>query len=358
MFVIHAANVHHALDQGLQLLDRHGITRDSRNGPVVMAPGPVTTVYAFPCERVLHWAARDANPFFHLYESLWMLAGRKDITPLTKYSKNIANYSDDGLTQHAAYGYRWRHWMAETGFNLDQLGHIAERLAKDPNDRRSVLQMWDPNLDLNKVGKDFPCNLSVTFQRDTNGHLDMTVFNRSNDIIWGAYGANAVHFSMLQEYMATWIGCPVGKYNQISVNYHAYQEVLAPLMKEWKTHGMPSDRYQTIRPLPMPSSIEEVDRTVSQILHYADKDTMQFGHEPPMFGAWGSNLWLALQAHEAFRDKDNPDRFRNAYAILDRGILCDWNSAAREWLQRREAKMENRKTQVGFYPSSRYGSKL
>jgi hypothetical protein len=47
---------------------------------------------------------------------------------------------------------------------------------------------------------------------------------RSNDIIWGCYGANAVHMSMLHEYLAGHIGVPVGVYTQISFDWHTYLE--------------------------------------------------------------------------------------------------------------------------------------
>jgi hypothetical protein len=56
--------------------------------------------------------------------------------------------------------------------------------------------------------------------------LDMMITCRSNDIVYGAYGANAVHFSILQEYMAGRIGVEVGKMEQVSFNYHAYRDVL------------------------------------------------------------------------------------------------------------------------------------
>jgi thymidylate synthase len=70
-------------------------------------------------------------------------------------------------------------------------------------------------------GKDVPCNTNAFF-RVTNGKLDMMVNCRSNDIFWGAYGANAVHFSFLQEYVASSIGVEVGRYWQNSFNFHAY----------------------------------------------------------------------------------------------------------------------------------------
>ena len=72
-------NPNTALQDGLWLLKTSGILNDSRNGRVVQAPGPVASVYRNPLERVVFSPLRDANPFFHLYEALWMLAGRKHI---------------------------------------------------------------------------------------------------------------------------------------------------------------------------------------------------------------------------------------------------------------------------------------
>src|SRR3974390_2807104 len=107
MRVIKVRNVHLALPKGLALLQEYGVVRDSRNGPVTVMEEPVTTTYIRPCERVLFWKERDANPFFHFFESLWMLAGRDDLAFLTKFVKRFEDFSDDGLTLHGAYGYRW-----------------------------------------------------------------------------------------------------------------------------------------------------------------------------------------------------------------------------------------------------------
>jgi hypothetical protein len=53
----------------------HRKPQGSRAGDVLVAPHPVMSVTSIPTERVLFDPARDANPFFHLFESLWMLAG-------------------------------------------------------------------------------------------------------------------------------------------------------------------------------------------------------------------------------------------------------------------------------------------
>ena len=239
MHVITARNVHDALPRALQLMDDVGLRRNSRAGEVIKAPGPVATVYQRPWERVLFWPERDANPAFHLYESLWMLAGRQDLEPLVRYVRRFSEFSDDGHTIHDAYGYRWR-----TQFGLDQLQEVIRRLKANLDDRRCTVQMWDATTDLirGSYGKAVPCNLIATVQVESAA-LELVVFCRSNDIVWGTYGANAVHFSMLQEYLAGAIGVPMGDYTQVSVNWHAYTNV-----------------YDTLAKLPRPSTYTNINR--------------------------------------------------------------------------------------------------
>jgi hypothetical protein len=151
-------------------------------------------------------------------ESIWMLAGRRDVQFLQHFNSTIGQFSDDGKVFNAAYGYRWRRH-----FGFDQLEEVIKTLRRDPETRQAVIQMWDQD-DLVKRTKDKACNTQVVF--DTRGNkLNMTVFNRSNDIWWGAYGANAVHFSFLQEFVACAIGMRCGAYRQVSNNLHLYTEV-------------------------------------------------------------------------------------------------------------------------------------
>jgi thymidylate synthase len=220
MLVINCRNVNDGFIRGLDLLNEfRDDIRDSRGGYVVEAPCPVATVYRHPEERVLFEPIRKANPFFHFMESLWMLGGRNDLDYVMKYNKRMKDYSDDGIILHGAYGHRWREH-----FGGDQVEMVIQRLKMDSNDRRCVVQMWDPLVDLNRAGVDVPCNISIYFKIRDDGLL-MTVSNRSNDIIWGTFGANAVHMSMLHEYVASAIGIRIGPYTQISDSFHAYTNV-------------------------------------------------------------------------------------------------------------------------------------
>lgn len=223
MYVINAENVNDAMGQGLKLIRAEGVALDSRNGKTLELPAPVATVYKNPAQRVLISAARDANPFFHLMESLWILAGRADVKFLTEFNKRMSDFSDDGVEFNAPYGYRLRNrFPSSDNKTTDQLEDVISILKADPSSRQAVCQIWD-TADIDRNTKDKACNMSIVF-RIRNDLLDMTVYNRSNDMIWGAYGANVVQFSMIQEYVAAWLNIPMGTYTQVSNSFHVYTE--------------------------------------------------------------------------------------------------------------------------------------
>jgi hypothetical protein len=217
MYVIEANDVNEALAKGLVLIQKEGIKVESRNGMTLEMPAPVATVYKHPRHRVLMSRVRDANPFFHLMEALWIIAGRSDVEFLAEFNKHMGDYSDDGIEFNAPYGYRLR-----KAFGQDQIDTVIKTLTRDPNSRQAVCQIWDTE-DLDKYTKDKACNMSIVF-RMRNQRLGMTVYNRSNDMIWGAYGANVVQFSMIQEYVAASLGVNMGTYTQVSNSFHVYTE--------------------------------------------------------------------------------------------------------------------------------------
>ena len=230
-------NVNMAFDyvvQGIREGFVPAVPSPSRYGNVRVIPEPLTITYLNPLDRVLFNPGRDCNPFFHLFEALWMLAGRNDVAPLAYYSGKIASFSDDGETLNGAYGYRWRHGGRS---DTNQLQLVINELKERPESRRVVLQMWTVEDDLLKidprVSKDVCCNLSCMFLLNPQTkHLDLTVINRSNDLCWGTFGANVVHMAYLLEYVACCVGVPVGVYHQISNNAHVYDATFTP--EKWE----------------------------------------------------------------------------------------------------------------------------
>jgi len=345
MIVVEAMGVNDALREGLELIQRRGVPRPSRNGPVLEVPEPVTTAYSRPTERVLFSPARDANPFFHLFEALWMLEGRRDVRFPQTLVKRMANYSDDGVNFHGAYGFRWRGFFGD-----DQIKAIITILRSDPDSRRAVLTMWDPLSDLGHgFSKDLPCNTHVYFKLrtadrqptfTTRKQLDMTVCNRSNDMVWGAYGANAVHMSMLQEYIANKLEADVGLYHQVSDSFHVYLE------------GPGGDLYRKL--------ITRYDADRDVLGRYARTSKEMSAGYPSPFGLGAKDAEWDLDLHDFFERWDssiNPatTTYRtpwwNTVAVPmwwawynrspDAVLECaatDWRKAGYEWLVRHPSK--------------------
>lgn len=330
MYTIEARNVNDALVKGMNLLGTRGDWRPSRNGRVRVVPGPVTTTYLKPRERVLFSHKRDANPFFHFAESIWMMAGRNDVEMLAKFVKRMKTFSDDGKTFHGAYGHRWFYH-----FGMNQIERIVEMLKDNPDDRRCVLQMWDCTVDLGRQGKDVPCNTHIYLTRDKMGALDMTVCCRSNDAIWGAYGANVVHMSFLQECVAGFIGCKVGMYYQISNNFHAYEDVFTNLTM--KKGPLWSDCQYTINSMePYPI----VDIALGREKWYEDLTTFLHTDNVAAFRhAFFAQVAIPIfRAHQAYREHRGLARYDVALEVVSQCRAEDWKMACSLWLERRRIR--------------------
>lgn len=347
MILLRTTNVNAALPEAARQVLLYGKDQKTRNGLAKVIRGTFATVYERPWERVLESPERDANPFFHLMEALWMLAGRNDVAFPTNFNLGFADYSDDGISFHGAYGFRWRNW-----FGHDQIRHIVEELTENPESRRSVLQMYDARFDhsaARRGGKDIPCNLMATFQvnpgEDQDGEdasLDMVVFNRSNDLIWGAYGSNVVHFSMLQELIARELGLSVGEYTQVSANTHVYEKHW-PLLQtlanreQFADPGVedPYARRWNHRELLSP------DETLAQFLEdcaflcleplYEEQRLISPGYfRTRFFHHVVVPMWNAVVTR---RREDTPRALQN---LMESGSATnDWLNAGRAWLARR-----------------------
>lgn len=317
---IEARNVHAMLPVALEAIDRVGISQPSRNGPVIRFPTPVILQYHQPRERVLFHPERDANPFFHLMEALWMMAGRNDVHFVSQFVKRMKEFSDDGMTFNGAYGYRWRRF-----FGVDQIRTIALALKKNPDDRRQVLQMWDAKNDLGLQSKDLPCNTQATFQV-VAGRLDMCVFNRSNDLVWGATGANAVHFSVLQEWMAAAVGVPVGSYYQISANLHLYLDRHANLMDGHRQLPLSSPYDLGVELFPLVNT--DPHAWLDEVSMFVECGTRSVGLRDRFLRRVAMPM---LEAWECYKDDDVAGALQVAYNIEDQA----WARACQEWLMRR-----------------------
>lgn len=338
MKVINCIDVNSALYFGIQKMVAEGEPLSSRAGDTLEIPSPVATTYSKPWQRVLINKDRDANPFFHLMEALWILAGRDDVKFLKEFNSRMGEYSDDSVVFNAPYGYRLRHhFSSEFSLYKDQLESIISILKKDPNSRQAVAQIWDV-ADIEKDTKDKACNMSIVFRIRSN-KLCMIVYNRSNDMIWGAYGANVVQFSMIQEYVAAHLGLPMGEYTQVSNSFHVYTtgaggEVWDRL-KDTKEYNIDpySQVNNTIHLNDDDISIEYFDSDLKLFFNVYDIEGLEILSR---FDNWESNYFnnliipmlQTLLVHKR-------DGAKEALQFTQNIQADDWRIACQHWLEKR-----------------------
>jgi len=288
----------------------HAFEELTRNGPALSIPQPAVLELRNSRDRVLMNPDRDANPFFHLMESIWMWAGRNDLEFLYQFNKGMAQFADEG-TFNAAYGFRWRKQM---GF--DQLPALRDEICADHGSRQHVLQIWEPVRDrLEK--KDKACNTQIMFRVGTRG-LNMTVINRSNDVVWGALGANIVHMTMLHELMAVSCDLEMATYRVFSNNLHVYEQHY-PLLDEATAADAAVETGATCHPIDFWERTELED-------YLGDAETFCSGGET-FINPWFAKVALPMKL--AYLDK--PNRQKHINSVECKG----WRDAAQAWTDRR-----------------------
>jgi thymidylate synthase len=144
--------------------------------------------------NILVHHARALSYRFLVAEWLWIAAGRNDVAGITRYNKNISQFSDDGQIFAGAYGPRI----------APQMPWLFEQLKK-PGSRQAVVSIWTPSP---QPSKDIPCTLTwQLLARD--GVLHGIVTMRSSDIHLGL-PYDFFNFSQLTSGVAGALGFVVG----------------------------------------------------------------------------------------------------------------------------------------------------
>jgi len=318
---------------------------------------PVVFEFTNPHNRVTFLKGRIINPFFQLAEALWIIQGRSDVEWLTKYNKQIGQFSDDGKTFNAAYGERLRHWnyhaMTNFVFNpMDQLVDVYRKLIADGHTRQAVALIYNPLFDnASRVTKDTPCNIVLTF-KIRKGKLNLTVFNRSNDLHWGLFGANLCQFSTIQEMVACWLDVPVGTYTHMTDSLHIYLEaygadesgkILGAYLKGGTNNvGIP-EMSDFVKEPRMSSDFVQMEQVLLRYNHHLDP-IMQDDESIKDISVWGRLLksidtypdtyfkltFNAMAAYRAYK-LNEIDKCIEALSVIP---MCQWKVSCLRFLSK------------------------
>lgn len=260
-----------------------GIDVNRRGGMVREMVGPTTLLVEDPTRYLCMHPKRKLNPWASLIEFPWLMCGRNDVAWLLPVIPGAANFADDGMTWRAGYGPRMRKWPNTTGMLLgrpvvqgvvDQVEHVIQQLTSNQFTRQAIISLWDPARDTVAGSRDYPCTQTVHFMCAPDGHLDCYVHMRSNDLVWGASGANIPNWCLLQQLVAAASGLEIGTYYHVADNLHVYERhfpMLQSVARDISWHR--ADLHDT--PPMAPHELRLLPAAMYAVEHYAQRHAME-----------------------------------------------------------------------------------
>jgi len=130
----------------------------------------------------------------------------------------ILNKEDQAIYEYS-YGPRIFNFQGKT----DQVNdYIIPLLKNDPNSRRAVISLFNPNTDSDVMNKNVPSLMFIHY-KIIDGKLNCTCFIRSNDFFIGWVG-NVYQIFLLQKTIAEKLNIKTGALTTISSSAHIFHE--------------------------------------------------------------------------------------------------------------------------------------
>ncbi len=235
---MHHVSGHDAYDVFTLLSDavwRDGVTVERRGQRLRELIGPTVVRLRNPQAYAPLHPYRKLNPWTMLAEFPWLMEGRRDIRWLQPYLPGAHMFSDDGIVWRAGYGPRLRGTDdALNGPNgTDQVKRVIQQLTRDQWTRQAIISLWDVDTDNRDDSRDYPCTQTIHFMCAPDGHLDVYVHIRSNDLFWGYSGVNCPNWCLLLQLVCAATGLQVGDYYHVADNMHVYERHRAAMRRTW-----------------------------------------------------------------------------------------------------------------------------
>jgi len=247
---IRGRTINEVVFNAIQKLIKEGYRTPSRNGDIFAIYNAVLSLEN-PRARHLALIGRKNNIFAMIAETFWVMSGSiRAKGYLEFFLPRALDFSDDGENWRGGYGERF--------YRFGQLESMLNKFKKDNLfTRRANLYIGNPDLDtdesLKRVyglddTKDIPCNQLINVFVMPDKTLNLNMFSRSGDIIWGLGSVNLFEFTYLQEFVVHWLKenvdeeIKLGKYTHFCTNMHLYDftgkqgyEVLENDLKQKRT---------------------------------------------------------------------------------------------------------------------------
>ncbi|GHJ39958.1 thymidylate synthase [Streptomyces sp. TS71-3] len=266
-----------------------------------------------PRQRLPYLAQRQINPVFQFAETLWHLAGRRDLAMIGYYAPSMRSSSADDLhLGGSAYGHSL--FNTAPADAVSPFDRVLELLRTETDSKRGYLPVFSVAELAISDNPDVAC-LAGLHLLPRDGRLHMVCNMRANDLDGGLL-SDVFSFTMLQEYAAIQLGLELGTYIHFIGSAHVNKRNTSRVRRvlhEVATRG------SALRfPFPaMPTTTTAA--TVTRLLHHEDAlrtnqahysahDIASLGFEP----YWQQVLLL----FEAYRQLQHDQVERVASGIL------------------------------------------
>lgn len=204
----------HIIDHGVDKADRTGTGTRSVFGYQMrfdLAQGfPLTTTKKLHLRSIIH-------------ELLWFLAGDTNVQYLRDNKVTIWDeWADAQGDLGPVYGKQWRSWETRDGRVIDQISDVIERIRRDPDSRRLIVNAWNVG-DLPKMALS-PCHALFQFYV-ANGRLSCQLYQRSADVFLGV-PFNIASYALLTHMIAQVCGLQPGEFVHTFGDAHLYSNHL------------------------------------------------------------------------------------------------------------------------------------
>jgi len=203
----------------LRALKNRGHVRDSRAGKTLELID-VATVLKNPRTRYIIEPYRKHSLNYIVREIDWYLSGDYNAEPIARAAKFWQTIQDTSGKINSNYGAKL---FYEKIYGESQFDRVIAHLKKFPNSRRAIFffNLYPMDWIQMDTTQDYVCTI-YGHAIINNGKLDLLIYMRSNDVIWG-WSNDVPFFTLLQEMMATELGLPVGTYYHHAGSMHIYE---------------------------------------------------------------------------------------------------------------------------------------
>ena len=131
-------------------------------------------------------------------------------------------------TDHSLHYGKFSYTYSERFAGACQVLRIVEEIRSNPNSRQLYLSLWDPNLDIVRIGvRRVPCSLGWHFMvREKKLHVTYSM--RSCDFV--THWDNDVWLTLqLLDYISSKTGIDTGRFSQFINSFHIYEKDVADI---------------------------------------------------------------------------------------------------------------------------------